>query len=38
MGLGEGTGAALAIGVYRSACQVHTEVATLDEIGVDPDE
>ncbi len=38
MGLGEGTGAALAIGVYRSACQVHTEMATLDEIGVDPDE
>jgi nicotinate-nucleotide--dimethylbenzimidazole phosphoribosyltransferase len=38
MGLGEGTGAALAIGVYRSACRVHAEMATLDEIGVNPDE
>jgi nicotinate-nucleotide--dimethylbenzimidazole phosphoribosyltransferase len=38
MGLGEGTGAALAIGVYRSACRVHTEMATLDEIGVELDE
>ncbi|ERH03089.1 MAG: nicotinate-nucleotide--dimethylbenzimidazole phosphoribosyltransferase [Halonotius sp. J07HN6] len=38
MGLGEGTGAALAIGVYRSACRVQTGMATLDEIGVSTDE
>ena len=38
MGLGEGTGAALAISMYRSACRAHTEMATLDELGVSPNE
>lgn len=32
--LGEGTGAALAIGLYRGACAALTEMATFEEAGV----
>ena len=35
MGLGEGTGAAVAIGTYRAACRAHTEMATFAEAGLD---
>ena len=35
MRLGEGTGAALAIGVYRSACVAHREMSTFAEAGLD---
>mgnify|MGYP000081808102 CR=1 FL=1 len=35
MRLGEGTGAALAIGVYRGACRAHREMATFEEAGID---
>ena len=35
MRLGEGTGAALAIGVYRGACRAHREMATFAEAGID---
>ncbi|ERH07603.1 MAG: nicotinate-nucleotide--dimethylbenzimidazole phosphoribosyltransferase [Halonotius sp. J07HN4] len=35
MGLGEGTGAAVAIGTYRAACRSHTEMATFADVGVD---
>ena len=35
MGLGEGTGAAVAIGTYRSACRTHTEMATFGDVGLD---
>ena len=35
MRLGEGTGAAVAIGVYRAACAAHTEMSTLAEAGLD---
>ena len=35
MRLGEGTGAALAIGVYQGACRAHDEMATFDEAGID---
>ncbi|WP_253737178.1 nicotinate-nucleotide--dimethylbenzimidazole phosphoribosyltransferase [Halohasta salina] len=34
MRLGEGTGAAVAIGVYRAACAVHTEMSTFAEAGL----
>ena len=34
MRLGEGTGAALGIGVYRGACATLTEMATFEEAGV----
>ncbi|MGM0605671.1 MAG: nicotinate-nucleotide--dimethylbenzimidazole phosphoribosyltransferase [Halobacteriota archaeon] len=34
MRLGEGTGAALAIATYRSACAVHAEMATFEEAGI----
>lgn len=37
MGLGEGTGAAVAIGTYRAACRAHTEMATFAEAGLDND-
>jgi nicotinate-nucleotide--dimethylbenzimidazole phosphoribosyltransferase len=32
--LGEGTGAALAIGIYAGACATHSEMATFEEAGV----
>ena len=35
MGLGEGTGAAVAIGTYRAACRAHTEMATFAEASLD---
>ncbi len=35
MRLGEGTGAALAISVYRSACETHTEMSTFAEAGLE---
>jgi len=35
MGLGEGTGAAVAIGTYRAACRSHTEMATFSDVGLD---
>ncbi|MFC7043067.1 nicotinate-nucleotide--dimethylbenzimidazole phosphoribosyltransferase [Halonotius sp. GCM10025705] len=35
MGLGEGTGAAVAIGTYRAACRAHTEMATFADAGLD---
>lgn len=35
--LGEGTGAALAISIYRAACQAHREMATFSEAGIDPE-
>ena len=35
MGLGEGTGAALAISSYRAACRAHTEMATFADAGVE---
>lgn len=35
MRLGEGTGAAVAIGVYRAACAAHTGMSTVDEAGLD---
>ena len=35
MGLGEGTGAAVAVGTYRAACRAHTEMATFADIGID---
>jgi len=35
MRLGEGTGAALAVSVYRSACEAHTEMSTFAEAGLD---
>jgi len=38
MGLGEGTGAALAIGSYRAACAAHAEMATFAEAGVPTEE
>ncbi|QZA87841.1 nicotinate-nucleotide--dimethylbenzimidazole phosphoribosyltransferase [Salinarchaeum sp. IM2453] len=34
MRLGEGTGAAIAIGMYRSACRVLCDMPTFDEAGV----
>jgi nicotinate-nucleotide--dimethylbenzimidazole phosphoribosyltransferase len=37
LGLGEGTGAALALSVYRAACQAHTGMATFAEAGIDPE-
>ncbi|TQQ81137.1 nicotinate-nucleotide--dimethylbenzimidazole phosphoribosyltransferase [Halonotius terrestris] len=37
MRLGEGTGAALAIGIYRAACTAHTEMATFEEAGIKPE-
>lgn len=36
--LGEGTAAALAIGIYRAACRAHTEMATFEESGIEPEE
>ncbi|WP_280537859.1 nicotinate-nucleotide--dimethylbenzimidazole phosphoribosyltransferase [Halopenitus sp. POP-27] len=33
--LGEGTGACLALPIYRSACATHREMATFDDIGLD---
>ena len=38
MRLGEGTGAALAIGTYRAACAVHAAMATFAEAGVSTEE
>ena len=35
MRLGEGTGAAVAIGIYRAACAAHTGMSTLAEAGLD---
>ena len=35
MGLGEGTGAAVAIGTYRAACRSHTEMATFADSEAD---
>ena len=35
MGLGEGTGAAVAIGTYRAACRAHSEMATFSDVGLD---
>jgi len=35
MRLGEGTGAALAISVYRSACEAHSEMSTFAEAGLE---
>ena len=35
MRLGEGTGAALAVGVYRSACAAHNEMSTFAEAGLE---
>ena len=35
MGLGEGTGAGLAVGSYRAACRAHTEMATFADAGLD---
>ncbi len=35
MRLGEGTGAALAIGVYRAACTAHNEMSTFAEAGLE---
>jgi len=35
MGLGEGTGAAVAIGTYRAATRAHTEMATFADVGLD---
>ncbi len=35
MRLGEGTGAALAMGLVEAACKILTEMATFDEAGVD---
>ncbi|SEH47538.1 nicotinate-nucleotide-dimethylbenzimidazole phosphoribosyltransferase [Halopenitus malekzadehii] len=35
--LGEGTGACLALPIYRSACATHREMATFDDIGLDGD-
>ncbi len=35
MRLGEGTGAAVALGVYRSACSAHREMATFAEAGLE---
>lgn len=35
MRLGEGTGAAVAIGSYRAACRAHTEMATFADAGLD---
>ena len=35
MRLGEGTGAALAISVYRAACAAHTEMSTFAEAGLE---
>lgn len=35
MRLGEGTGAALAVGVYRTACAAHTEMSTFAEAGLE---
>jgi len=34
MRLGEGTGAAVAVGVYRAACAAHTGMSTLAEAGL----
>ena len=34
MGLGEGTGAAVAISSYRAACRAHTEMATFADSGL----
>jgi len=35
MRLGEGTGAAVAVSVYRAACTAHTEMSTFAEAGLD---
>ena len=35
MRLGEGTGAALALSVYRAACAAHTEMSTFAEAGLE---
>jgi nicotinate-nucleotide--dimethylbenzimidazole phosphoribosyltransferase len=35
MRLGEGTGAAVAVSVYRAACAAHTEMSTFAEAGLD---
>jgi len=35
MRLGEGTGAALAVSVYRAACQAHSEMSTFAEAGLE---
>ena len=35
MRLGEGTGAAVAIGIYRAACAAHTGMSTFAEAGLD---
>ncbi|MDF2958098.1 MAG: NaMN:DMB phosphoribosyltransferase, partial [Candidatus Alkanophagales archaeon MCA70_species_1] len=34
MRLGEGTGAALAIGIVEAACKILNEMATFEEAGV----
>ena len=34
MRLGEGTGAAVALGVYRAACAAHTGMSTFTEVGL----
>ncbi|MFA9517855.1 nicotinate-nucleotide--dimethylbenzimidazole phosphoribosyltransferase [Halopenitus sp. H-Gu1] len=36
--LGEGTGACLALPIYRSACATLREMATFDDIGLGPDQ
>ena len=35
MRLGEGTGAAMAAGIVKAACQLHTGMATFEQAGVD---
>lgn len=35
MRLGEGTGAAIAVSVYRAACAAHTDMSTFAEAGLD---
>jgi len=34
MRLGEGSGAAVALGLLRAACVLHNEMATFEEAGV----
>ena len=34
--LGEGTGAALAMQIIENAIKVHNEMATFEEVGIEP--